>query len=84
MSIRGHGRNRFEPDRGRIRGPASALAAVVVGSALLASCSSSGTTASGKVLLVGTYRDHAGKYSSIQAAVDAAQPGDWILVAPGD
>ena len=25
-----------------------------------------------------------GKYATIQAAVDAARPGDWILVAPGD
>ena len=25
----------------------------------------------------------AGKYTTIQAAVDAAKPGDWILVAPG-
>ena len=25
-----------------------------------------------------------GQYTTIQAAVNAAQPGDWILVAPGD
>jgi hypothetical protein len=25
-----------------------------------------------------------GQYTTIQAAVDAAKPGDWILVAPGD
>ena len=36
------------------------------------------------VLLVGTYHGKAGQYTTIQAAVDAAQPGDWILVAPGD
>jgi len=36
------------------------------------------------VLLVGTYKGVAGQYTTIQAAVDAAQPGDWILVAPGD
>jgi hypothetical protein len=36
------------------------------------------------VLLVGAYRGHRGQFSSIQAAVDAAKPGDWILVAPGD
>ena len=36
------------------------------------------------VLRVGTYSGVTGQYSSIQAAVNAAQPGDWILVAPGD
>jgi len=39
---------------------------------------------SGHVLLVGTFNGHKGQYSSIQAAVNAAHPGDWILVAPGD
>ena len=43
-----------------------------------------GSGSSGSVLLVGTYKGHAGQYKSIQAAVDAAKPGDWILVAPGD
>ncbi len=37
-----------------------------------------------KVLLVGTYHGIKGGYTSIQAAVNAAQPGDWILVGPGD
>jgi hypothetical protein len=37
-----------------------------------------------QVLRVGTYNGIPGQYSSIQAAVDAAQPGDTILVAPGD
>lgn len=36
------------------------------------------------VLLVGTFNDVAGGYQSIQAAVNAARPGDWMLVAPGD
>jgi hypothetical protein len=36
------------------------------------------------VLLVGTYKGIAGKYRTIQSAVDAALPGDWVLVAPGD
>ncbi len=61
----------------------------VMGAGLLAGCSSSsgsgsGGSGSGNVLLVGTFHGHAGKYTSIQAAVDAARPGDWILVAPGD
>ena len=40
--------------------------------------------ASARVLRVGTYHGIKGQYSSIQAAVSAAKPGDWILVAPGD
>ncbi|HEV3125314.1 MAG TPA: hypothetical protein VG266_12125 [Candidatus Dormibacteraeota bacterium] len=36
------------------------------------------------VLLVGSFNGVTGGYSTIQAAVDAAQPGDWILVGPGD
>jgi hypothetical protein len=40
--------------------------------------------ASGSVLRVGTYKGIPGQFSSIQAAVDAAKPYDWILVAPGD
>ncbi len=42
------------------------------------------TSDSGRVLLVGTFHGHRGRYASIQAAVNAARPGDWILVAPGD
>ena len=66
---------------------ASLLGAGLLG-ATLAACSSgtgSGTgSVSGNVLLVGTLKGHAGAYRTIQAAVDAARPGDWILVAPGD
>jgi hypothetical protein len=40
--------------------------------------------ASGRVLRVGTYKGIAGQYQTIQAAVNAARPGDWILVGPGD
>jgi hypothetical protein len=36
------------------------------------------------VLRVGSYQGIPGQYSSIQAAVDAARPGDWVLVGPGD
>src|SRR6476619_8357227 len=36
------------------------------------------------VLLVGTFHGVPGRYRGIQAAVNAARPGDWILVAPGD
>ncbi|MGH7814302.1 MAG: hypothetical protein ACREQI_09915 [Candidatus Binataceae bacterium] len=36
------------------------------------------------VLRVGTWRGIPGGFSTIQSAVDAAKPGDWILVGPGD
>ncbi len=76
---------------GRLRRPAVGIVACVLGAGLLAACGSSSSsssttaaTASGKVLLVGTFHGHAGSYTTIQSAVDAAKPGDWILVAPGD
>src|SRR6201995_1095154 len=40
--------------------------------------------APGAVLRVGTYLGIPGQYSSIQAAVDAARPGDWVLIGPGN
>jgi hypothetical protein len=36
------------------------------------------------VLRVGSWHGVKGNYASIQAAVDAAKPGDWVLVGPGD
>jgi hypothetical protein len=36
------------------------------------------------VLLVGSYNGKPGSYESIQAAIDAAKPGDWVLIGPGD
>jgi hypothetical protein len=41
-------------------------------------------SASAKVLRVGTFHGKKGQYKTIQAAVNAARPGDWVLVAPGD
>ncbi len=43
-----------------------------------------GPAIGGHALLVGTFDGIAGQYQTIQEAVNAAQPGDWILVAPGD
>jgi hypothetical protein len=37
-----------------------------------------------RVLLVGTWHGIKGQYTTVQAAVNAAQAGDWVLVAPGD
>src|SRR5689334_23906632 len=36
------------------------------------------------VLRVGTFNGKPGDFTTIQDAVDAADPGDWVLVAPGD
>jgi hypothetical protein len=66
----------------RARRGAALIGGVVLVAAVLAGCSSGGHTSA--VLLVGTYHGHAGQYRSVQAAVNAAQPGDWILIAPGD
>src|SRR4051794_7892277 len=42
------------------------------------------TAHAARVLRVGNFKGRHGTFSSIQAAVDAAKPGDWVLVAPGD
>ncbi|NNN21261.1 MAG: hypothetical protein HKL80_04580, partial [Acidimicrobiales bacterium] len=70
------------------------LVALIAAGGVLAACSSSSnsgtpnnyssSTPTGHVLLVGTLNGVHGQYSTIQAAVNAAKPGDWILVAPGD
>lgn len=57
-----------------------ALAALVLAGGLSA-CSSQ---SSPRALLVGTFRGVKGQYSTIQAAVDAAKSGDYVLIAPGD
>lgn len=54
------------------------LAVAIVAFCLLA------PAAGAQVLRVGSYRGVAGQFASIQAAVDAARPGDWILIGPGD
>ena len=40
--------------------------------------------AGARVLRVGVYKGIRGQYKTIQAAVDAAKPGDFVLVGPGD
>jgi hypothetical protein len=42
------------------------------------------SSAGAKVWRVGTWNGVGGQFTSIQAAVNAASPGDWILVGPGD
>ena len=78
--------------RGRARRIGAIAGALLLTGGILAACSSSSSSSStsttaapsGHALLVGTFDGHAGQYTSIQAAVNAAKPGDWILVAPGD
>jgi hypothetical protein len=57
-----------------------ALSAAIV--VVVAALGASATSA--KVLRVGTFKGIPGTFTSIQAAVDKAKPGDWILVGPGD
>jgi hypothetical protein len=42
------------------------------------------SSASARVLRVGSFHGVSGQFASIQAAVNAARPGDWILIGPGD
>src|ERR671935_1023921 len=41
-------------------------------------------SASAMVWRVGTWNGIGGQFKTIQSAVRAAHPGDWILVGPGD
>jgi hypothetical protein len=56
----------------------------VIGALAIFGVAASAQAVDAKVLLVGTYKGIRGQYSSIQAAVDAAKPDDWVLVGPGD
>ena len=65
----------------------SSLVSLLAAAVALGACSSSGSGSgsnSAHVFLVGTFNGHKGNYSTIQAAVDAAKTGDWVLIAPGD
>src|SRR5947208_5260658 len=57
-------------------------ALVLISAAAGALC---GAPAAGaQVRRVGTWNGVPGQYTTVQAAVNAARPGDWILVGPGD
>ena len=61
-----------------------ALALVVVGWVGVAVAAQPPTSPMGpkpKVLTVGTWNGKAGQFTTIQAAVDAAAPGDWAVIA---
>ncbi|MGZ4225859.1 MAG: hypothetical protein ACXVTC_06370 [Solirubrobacteraceae bacterium] len=42
------------------------------------------SSANARVLRVGSFHGISSQFATIQAAVDAARPGDWILIGPGD
>ena len=44
---------------------------------------SQSVSAASNVLQVGTWHGKQGAYATIQSAVDAASPGDWVLIGPG-
>src|SRR5205823_1739880 len=63
------------------------LSLLAIGPLLAAAVAHAGPgTASGspRVLRVGSWHGSPGQFHAIQDAVDAAKPGDWILVGPGD
>jgi hypothetical protein len=62
-------------------GGIAVLAVLLIVGALTGAASAS---ARARVLRVGSFGGHAGTYKTIQAAANAAQPGDWVLIGPGD
>ncbi len=66
---------------GRERRVRAGLAAI--GCALVAALAGAAPAAA-RVLHVGRYNGSTGSYNTIQQAVNAANPGDWILIGPGD
>ncbi len=87
--LSGWGHGRYTPPQigkgGDEMGRRAFRATCVTVVALGALAASAGTAeASPNVLLVGTYNGTTGPYATIQAAVNAASAGDWILVGPGD
>ena len=66
----------------RLRSLCSSIVVVLAASILVAAPTAQAREH--QVLLVGEYEGIPGQYGSIQDAVDAAHPGDWILIGPGD
>jgi hypothetical protein len=61
-----------------------ALTVLLLAAGLLAAFSAIASAQTPRVLTVGSDDGVAGEYGDLQQAIDAAQPGDWILVGPGD
>src|SRR5271157_6547945 len=69
----------------KLAGGCAAVALLIVGlSSPSVATQGQGNGPKPKVWTVGTWNGKAGQFQSIQAAVDAASPGDWIVIAPGD
>jgi hypothetical protein len=66
------------------RGRRAAVSVIALACCIVATALAGAAPATAKVLRVGKFSGKNGGYTSIQAAVDAASAGDWILVAPGD
>src|SRR5690348_3654989 len=68
-----------------VRGKARGVGVAILGCCLIAALAGPVSVgASVKVFRVGTYNGVKGGYKTIQSAINAASPGDWILVGPGD
>lgn len=72
------------PNVSAMRPLAALLALCAAGLVLLSVYGLAQAQAAPSVLRVGTFQGIAGQYSSIQDAVNAAHPGDWVFIAPGD
>src|ERR1700682_551299 len=80
-------RNRYESEPPPMPAPRRRLAVVPLAIALASVWAVAfflAEAAQGAVLRVGTYEGKHGQYTSIQAALAAAKPGDWVLLGPGD
>ena len=58
--------------------------ALALGISTLILAAASPPVAGAHVLRVGSFNGIQGNSGSLQNAIDAAQPGDWILIGPGD
>ena len=65
-------------------GTALRLAVAIAAAVVAAMGATTIASAGARVLRVGVYHGNRGQFRTIQAAVDAAHRGDWILIAPGD
>jgi hypothetical protein len=67
-----------------LRGKARAIGVTIAGCCVIGALAGPPSAAAVKILRVGTYNGSKGSYKTIQSAINAASPGDWILVGPGD